>query len=154
MERAVTQTLSLRYIEPLLPTWAEEVRWSDRTKTTVRPLFPGYVFARMWDDGCEFPVALQTPGVVQILPTSLNPLAIDDAEMDAVRRIMAAKVAVAPCEYVAGELVTIDDGPLAGVSGVVVRTRGALRVVVSVEILRRAVSVEIDAGTLIKKAVE
>ena len=45
----------------------------------------------------------------------------------------------------AGDLVTIDSGPLAGVSGVVKKTKGALRVVVSVEMLRRSIAVELDA---------
>lgn len=150
-EFKVRDSLETAGLEAFLATWSEEVQWSDRKKTTVRPLFPGYVFARM-DGFREFNWALQTRGVVQILPDSLNPLAVSDAEIATVKRVMDAKVSAIPCDFTAGETVTIDNGPLAGVSGVVVKTKGSMRVVVSVEILRRAVSVELDAGTLLKKA--
>jgi transcription antitermination factor NusG len=145
--RAALQAYS---IEVFLPTWSEDVRWSDRTRQTLRPLFPGYLFARM-AEGPDIFRAIVTRGVVQILPNSHNPLSVSDAEIENVRRVVASKLVATPCDFVAGELVMIDSGPLAGVSGVVTRTKGALRVVVSVEILRRAISVELDAATLVKQ---
>jgi transcription antitermination factor NusG len=138
-------------IEAFLPTWKERVKWSDREKTAVRPLFPGYVFIRPKNVD-ELHRALMTRGVVQILPNSFAPAAIDENEVENVRRVVASKLNAVPCDFAAGDPITIDSGPLAGVSGVVVRTRGATRVVVSVEILRRAISVELDAGTLVKAA--
>ena len=150
-EFQVSLALQRVLIETFLPTWSEDVQWSDRKKTTVRPLFPGYVFARLLNDACDVRLALQTRGVVQLLPSSFSPQAIPDAEIEMVRRVVAVTSQCRPCAFVSGDLVTIDSGPLAGVSGVVVRTRGSLRVVVSVEILQRAVSVELDAGTLLKQ---
>lgn len=149
-EFKVCESLTLAGVESFLPTWSEDVQWSDRVKTVVRPLFPGYVFARM-SGFREFNRGLQTRGVVQILPDSFNPLAIDEKEIEDVRRVVSSKLAAIPCNFASGDAVTIDNGPLAGVSGVVVKTKGAMRVVVSVEILRRAVSVELDAGTLIRQ---
>jgi transcription antitermination factor NusG len=45
-EKRVSQQLSIRSIENYLPTYLERSKWSDRTVTLERPLFPGYVFAR------------------------------------------------------------------------------------------------------------
>lgn len=139
-------------IETFLPTWSETVRWSDRTKTTERVLFPGYVFVRM-SDGPDFYRALHTRGVIQILPNSFNPMPIADQEIENVRLVMESKASITPCLFQAGEEVTIDSGPLAGVKGKIIKTRGALRVVVSIELLRRSISVELDANTVIKTAV-
>src|SRR5438034_1190376 len=45
-ERRVRDSLRTKGIEEFLPTWTEEVRWSDRSKLIERPLIPGYNFAR------------------------------------------------------------------------------------------------------------
>jgi transcription antitermination factor NusG len=136
-------------IETFLPTWTEEVRWSDRVKSIERVLFPGYIFARL-SSGRDIEVALITRGVVQLLPNSFNPAPLNEKELNDVRRVVASKLHAAPCEFAAGEAVVIDSGPLAGIKGVVVRTRGQVHVVVSIELLRRSIRVELDAGTLIR----
>ncbi len=132
------------------PTWSETVQWSDRKAVISRPLFRGYVFARL--SPLERHEALMTKGVIQFLPNSFDPMPIPAAELESVRLAVEAKLLAAPCDFVAGELVTVDSGPMAGVTGVVVRTKGTLRVVISVELLRRSIAVELDAGTLLKKA--
>ncbi len=150
-EFQVRDALAGRGIETFLPSWSEEVRWTDRVKTVVRPLFPGYLFARMCE-GPQFYAAIITRGVVQILPNSLHPQPIDEREIENVRLVTASRLKAEACAYTEGDLVVIDSGPLAGAKGVVIRTRGALSVVVSIEMLRRSVRVELDAATLIKAA--
>jgi transcription antitermination factor NusG len=153
MEFKVRASLQGFLIETFLPTWSEDVRWSDRVKRTERPLFPGYLFVRI-APGPDFYRSIQTRGVIQILPNSFNPAPIDEKEIEAVRLVVASKLHTAPCSFEAGELVTIESGPLAGVKGVITKTKGALRVVVSVELLRRSIAVELDADTLLKVQVE
>jgi transcription antitermination factor NusG len=149
-EFAVRAALEGVSIETFLPTWSEEVRWSDRMKRTERVLFPGYIFVRL-GDGPDFYRAVATRGVVQLLPNSYNPAPISAREIEDVQRVVKSRLTAAPCEYAAGEAVLIDSGPLAGIRGVVVRTRGSMAVVVSVEMLRRSIRVELDAGTLIRE---
>jgi transcription antitermination factor NusG len=141
-EWKVSELLRRAGVEEFLPAWTESVRWSDRAKKTLRPLFPGYVFARFSRfAGCSGILAL--PAVVQILGTD-ELASICDDEIANLRRVAA--LPVSPCPYVAaGEIVTITSGPLIGVSGVVVRNKGALRLIVSVEMLGQACAVEIDA---------
>lgn len=144
----VRDRLQAQGIETFLPTWSERVRWSDREKTVDRPLFSGYVFARFAPDrGVD---VVRTGGVVQILPTSLDPIYISDDEIDNLKLALSSQLPVAPCAYVAGEAVTIESGALAGVSGVVVRTKGQARLVVRVPAIMGAVNVELDADTVTK----
>src|SRR5262249_506069 len=70
---------------------------------------------------------------------------IDEAELVAIRRITESGILAQPCPYVAvGEVVRVEAGPLEGLVGIVLRTKGADRLVVSVSLLMRSVSVEID----------
>jgi transcription termination/antitermination protein NusG len=145
----VETALRGRGMQVYLPTWRESVRWSDRQKTIDRPLFPGYIFVRAQRD--KLIEALRLTGVVQALPTSLGPTPIPDDQIANVRRVIETDNFASPCPYVAGEAVTIESGPLAGVSGVVVRTEGHDSIVVGVEMLGRAVRVRLDASELPKK---
>ena len=71
---------------------------------------------------------------------------ISEAEIRSVQTLVASKVACTPWPYLqAGQRVSIDDGPLAGVEGVIVRAEdGKPRVVVSVSMLLRSVAAEIE----------
>ena len=62
-EFAVQAGLQAADIEEFLPTFVTETRWSDRTHSTTRPLFSGYIFARF--DPAHAPAVLRTRGVVQ-----------------------------------------------------------------------------------------
>jgi transcription antitermination factor NusG len=146
-EWKVQEALDGLQIESFLPTWSEKVKWSDREKVVTRPLIPGYLFMRSAQRE-DLHFALQISGVVQILPSSMKPLAIDNEEIENLRRIATSKLRARPCEYVAGDAVMVESGPLAGMKGIVQRTRGSVHVVVSIELLRRSVRVELDADTL------
>lgn len=124
------------------PTRTVETRWTDRTAITTRPLFPGYLFARFTPN--ERAAILATRGVVQILGTG-TPEPIADSVIAGLRRAVDSPHAVALCPYVAGETVRVARGPFAGVAGVVTRVTGATTLTIPVEILGRAVSVQIAA---------
>lgn len=142
-EFKVSESLQGAGFEVFLPTYSETARWSDRVKTTVRPLFAGYVFSR-FERFSEASAILGTTGVIAILGHN----EIDSISDDEVANLrLIAALPASPCPHVAqGDAVTITSGPLTGVSGVVVRTKGAYRLVVSVEMLGRSASVEIAAA--------
>lgn len=130
-------------MEQYLPLYSERARWSDRTKTIERTLFPGYVFGR-FDLELRRRV-VEIPGVVRILGVGLDPLPINDAEIDQVRRAAESRLQVTPLPYlVAGQKVRVEWGSLAGVEGVILRLKGDLHVVVSIEMLGRSVAVVLD----------
>lgn len=151
-ERRIAERIGQEGIETFVPTYPERTRWSDRQKTVDRLILPGYVLIRT-EARRAITSASHTAGVVDLLGFPQAPAAIPDAEVEQFRRVVSATSAIEPCAYVAGEAIEIDSGPLAGVRGVVTRTRGATHVVVAIELLRRAVRVEVDASTLRRASV-
>lgn len=146
-EFVVADALRAHGIDVFVPTWTDVTQWSDRRKEVVRPLFRGYLFAR-----CEqraFPAILEIAGMIDILPSSIKPVSVDAAEIENVRRALNSGLQALPCQYITGQEVLIDAGPLAGVRGIVQRTKNGTRVVVKIELLQRAVSVEVDSRDLV-----
>lgn len=154
-EFVVSESLAAREIEHYLPTYYQVSRWSDREKTIIRPLFPGYLFVRV-PDRDTLNQLLMVAGVVRLLPSWNDPAPISDAEIANVCVMLASMKEPMIYPYVEGDEVVVESGPLAGVRGIVVRVKTALgtqaRLVVRVELLKRAVSVEIDADTVTRKA--
>ena len=115
--------------------------------TVELPLFPGYLFCRF--AGAQSLAVRQTPGVISVVGFAGKPEPIPDDQISAIRTTIESGRAFQPWRYVvAGDRVRIEHGPLAGVSGVVIREKGEIRVVVSVELLQRSVAVEIERDSL------
>ncbi len=146
-EKTVAQQLPILGVEAYLPLYRSRRRWSDRLKEVEMCLFPGYVFARF---NAEHRAAvLKLPGAVSLVGFGREPAHIPEAEIQAVRDILATGLGVWPWPYLrAGERVRVVRGPLAGLRGILVREKDAWRVVVSVELLQRSVAVEIDREML------
>lgn len=141
-EFRVRDAIAAEGIEVYLPTVIERRRWSDREQIIEKPIFQGYLFIHTGATGRD--VVRQVAGVAQILADP-----IPAAELDVVRRVATLTAAdIAECSYVAGELVEVESGPLAGARGVVERMAGKTRLIVAIELLRRAVSVAIAAKDL------
>jgi transcription antitermination factor NusG len=144
-ERVVAQCLRQKDYEILLPTYLSKRRWSDRTKMTECALFPGYLFCRM-DLQQRVPL-LNTPGVVSLVGVGRCAMPVETAEIEAIQRIVESGLPVAPTPFLkVGQVVHIDEGPLAGLKGIVVTNKNQSRLVVSVEMLQRSVTVEIERG--------
>ena len=147
-ERKVRDALDRQRIEQYLPLYTERTRLCDRNKTAERVLFPGYVFGRFEPETRR--QVLDVPGLVSILGVGNRPEPLPEAEIEMVRRIVDSGAAVTPVPYLAaGQVVRIDRGALQGVEGVVVRMKNELRVVVSVNLLRRSVAAELDTDAVI-----
>jgi transcription antitermination factor NusG len=145
-EKVTAQTLRAKGYEEFLPLYTERRNWSDRMKAVDLPLFPGYVFCRL-DPQFRLPV-LKVPSVTNIVGFGKIPQPIDDAEISSLQTICRAKVHAVPCPYLtAGATVAIQEGPLKGVEGILVQDAVEAtdaRLVVSVTLLQRSVSVEVE----------
>jgi len=151
-EKVVARALESKGLETFLPLYSTTRRWQDRNKVISLPLFPCYVFLKgNVDRRLDI---LTTPGVHSIISTAGQPAAIPSDVMDAVRRTVESGARVDPHPFLKhGEMVRIKGGILAGVKGILVRKKNVLRLVVSVEMLGKAVAVEVDAD-LIEQLVE
>jgi transcription antitermination factor NusG len=146
-ERTSQAHLRERGYEPFAPSYRVEQRWSDRTKQIEKFLFPGYIFCR-FDPNDRLPI-VSVPGVVDIIGFGKSPQHIPDEEIERVRRMVESGLQIGPYPYVqVGQAVLIERGPLAGVEGILAEVKGAARLVVSVTLLRRSVSAEVDRHSI------
>ena len=142
-ERVAALHLRDRGFDEFSPTFKAERQWSDRKKQIDRFLFPGYVFCRVNPED-RLPV-LTIPGAVGLVGFGKGPAAIPENEIESVRRMVGSGLLVGPWPFLAtGQNVLIERGPLTGLEGLLLEVRKAFRLVVSVSLLQRSVSVEID----------
>ncbi|NLI81608.1 MAG: UpxY family transcription antiterminator [Deltaproteobacteria bacterium] len=134
---------SVRSYLPLLETWSKR---RDRRKKIQVPLFPGYVFFNTVLDGTAHLHVLKTPGAITIVRNSEGPLSIPDYQIENLQTILQAKEPLRVHPYLReGDWVQVVRGPFTGCLGVLLRhnaRRG--RLVVSVDLIQRSVSVELD----------
>ena len=144
-EQVVREQLERKHIEAFLPTVIKWSRWKDRKKKIDWPLFPGYCFAR-FDVHERLPV-LKCAGVVNIISFEGEPAPIPEHEIDGIRQLVESDLAYDPCPLIKeGMMVEVVHGPLRGVIGRLVRKNEKARLVLSVDLIGQAVSVEVDAA--------
>ena len=117
--------------------------WSDRLKLIERPLFPGYVFCRF--NSSRRLHVMQAPGVVQIVRFGKDPAPVEDREIDSLRTLVRSGAPLLPHAFFhIGDRVVIERGPLAGVHGILTKFQKGYRIVVSISLLQRSVSAQLD----------
>jgi transcription antitermination factor NusG len=144
-EQVVREQLERKVIEAFLPTITKWSRWKDRKKQIEWPLFPGYCFVR-FNAAVRLPV-LKCTGVVNIVSFDGDIVPIPEHEIDGIRRLLQSDLQFDPCPLIReGMLVEVIHGPLKGVVGRLVRKGAHARLVLSVDLIGQAVSVEVDAA--------
>jgi transcriptional antiterminator NusG len=142
-ERIAATHLRERGYEEFAPSYKAQTQWSDRRKTMDRFLFPGYVFCR-FDPQDRLPV-LTVPGAVDLIGFGDGPTPIPDHEIEHVRTMMRSGLLVTPWPFLeVGQTVLLERGPLAGLEGILEDVKGKLRLVISIRMLQRSVSTEVD----------
>jgi transcription termination/antitermination protein NusG len=145
-EQMVREQLARKHVDAFLPTMPRWSRWKDRKKKIDWPLFPGYCFARFALEDA-LPI-LKCTGVVNIVSFDGKPAPIPPAELDSIRLLVGSELQYDPCPMIhEGMMVEVTHGPLKGVVGRLMR-KDALkaRLVLSVNLIGQAVSVEVDAA--------
>ena len=115
------------------------------------PLFRGYLFLRHAMDKTAYVEVCKTRALVRVLGERWDQLDIvPEAEIEVIQRLIASRLPMLPHPYLSeGQRVRITRGPFAGVEGILVRInprKGLL--VVSVNLLRRSVAVQLDCTAL------
>jgi transcription antitermination factor NusG len=144
-ESGVANYLRGQGYESFLPLYKCRKRWSDRVKEVQTPLFPGYLFCR-FDAQDRLPI-MKTPGVMQIVGVNRVPVAVDESEINAIQTLVATGLPNQPWPFLqVGEKVRIESGSLCGIEGILMDFKGSHRLVLSITLLQRSVSVEIDCA--------
>lgn len=142
-EKCAAQCLARKGFECLLPISKQRHRWSDRWKELEVVLFPGYLFCRL-DPERRLPV-LSVPGVLSIVGTRTGLTPVGRDEIAAVELVGRAGVPAQPWPFVeTGQVVYLDQGPLRGLTGIVLERKPESKLIISVQLLKRSIAVEID----------
>ena len=144
-EQVVRGQLDEKQVPVFLPTIVRWSRWKDRRKKIDVPLFPGYVFARF--SPADRLNVLKCGGVVSVVSFNGEPAPIPDEEIESIRTLVESTLPYDPCPTIkTGARVEVVHGPLKGVVGCLARKGSQSRLVLSVDLIGQAVSVQVDAA--------
>ncbi len=146
-EKKMLSELTERKIEVFLPMREVLSRWKDRKKKIWIPLFPGYIFINHINTPENRFKVLNIPGAVRFIGHQGHADPVPEEQIQYVRRFLESSISMDPYPYVkVGSRVEVIAGPLKGIQGILVKKRGKFRFVLQVDLIRQAVSVEIDAS--------
>jgi transcription antitermination factor NusG len=142
-ENSTASQLSGKGYGTFLPTFKGKRGRNGRSKEQTMPLFPGYVFCQ-FDVFNRLPI-LMTPGVLAVVGRGRIPIHVEDSEIASLQMMISSGLPAEPWPYLeVGQRVRIEEGALSGLEGILVSFNGGSRIIVSVSLLRRSVSLEID----------
>ena len=146
-EKAVARHLEVRKLQYFLPLYVAPRKWKNGCKVEVEfPVFPNYIFVNI--DRTQPSRVLDVPGVIAFAGSGRLPVTIPDIEIDWLRNELPRRKFEPHPYLVAGSKVLIRSGPLAGMSGVLVRKKSGLRVVLAIDLIRQSVAVEVDSDEI------
>jgi len=145
-EAKVEAGLLNRGLEIFLPRVTVPSRRRDRKRLIEIPLFPGYLFVNT--DLCleSYHQIIKLPGVVRLLGMGRHYVPVPLVTVQSIQLMVASGQPYYPWPYLEkGMQVRIVEGPLAGTTGIILEKRHKKRrLVVAVELFRRAVAVELE----------
>jgi transcription antitermination factor NusG len=142
-EKRVAEHLQRIGVESYLALYTATRQWNQRRAQVELPLFPGYVFVRI--PLAERMRVLSAPGVAYLVGTRGEPAPLADDEVEPLRDCLSQKLRAEPVAYLsAGSRVRVVAGPLSGLEGVIVRRDGETRFVVSIELIMRAIAINVE----------
>lgn len=151
-EQVVCNGLRGKSLEVFLPRVQVMSRRKDRRKKILIPLLPGYVFVQSELDPHRYWEIIKTIGVVRMVNFKGKPVPANDQEIDSLMILDGTDRTVENRSFMQkGDRVMIMDGPLKGLVGFYLKHKNkSEKVVVSVELLKRSMAVEIDGWALEK----
>jgi transcription antitermination factor NusG len=143
-ERVVSAALAGKGYEEYLPLYRRHRNDSPNSQVYDLPLFPGYVFCRV-DITDRLLSLFTTPGVVSMVGAGKTPIPIPVEQIEFIKTVLKSGLAAEPWPHIAlGTRIVIEKGPLAGIQGITIDVDRRHRLIVSIPLLQRSVSVEID----------
>ena len=148
-EKKVLQELSAGNIECFLPLQKQLRQWKDRKKWVETPLIPGYCFVNITRK--EYDKVLQLNNVVNYITFERKAAIIQQYEIDAMRTLLQQhdfEVDVTIENFEPGKLVEIIEGPMVGLRGELIESRGKNKFALRIEQIETSFLVEIPAKYL------
>ena len=145
-EKMLARKLRVRRVGYYLPQHEQTKKYQRRTVTSRVPVFPGYLFVCGDQAAYDFSAtARETVAPIHVVEQELLRTQLRNVE-----RLIHAGAPITPEERLeTGQPARIVRGPLAGLTGHVVRNRRGQKFVLQVQYIQRAVSIEVD-GTMVE----
>jgi transcription antitermination factor NusG len=146
-EKQVAEFLQRQQVETYLPlrrTWSSR---QDRKVTIQVPALPGYLFFRCTLYAETRALIKRASGVLRLVEHAGRPAAIPNNQIQSLRSALAASFNAEGHPYLrVGDRVRVVRGPMVGAEGYLVRvSESHHRLVIAVDYVNQALSVEIDA---------
>ncbi len=146
-EKKCRDRLEDQAIDVFLPTRKVEREWSDRTKTVTEPLFRSYIFANVNER--ERLTVLRTNGIVRNVSFNGKIARVRSEVIEQLKEYQKHPQTLEVIDIPPpGTEVTVTDGPMKGMKGEVIEHRGQHRLVLRIDAIRQAVSVEISSESI------
>ncbi len=144
-EKALAQDLVGRQISYFLPMCWKVRRIRGRTMRSLLPLFGGYLF--FCGQERQRVEVLRTNRVANLIEVNDQQRLVE--ELSQIEQALGAGAQLSPHKYIkAGQRCRVIGGALAGLQGVVMKTKNAMRLVLQIDMLGQAASVEIDVDMI------
>jgi transcriptional antiterminator RfaH len=120
-----------------------------RVDMVLRPLFPGYLFARPDPQARRWRPILSTYGVRSVVRAGDQPSCIDHGFISSLRaREVDGAIVRPPRPYEVGQKVQIAGGPFDGIITTIIDLDEEERVVVLLDVLKRATRLTLDVDAV------
>lgn len=144
-EKALAWQLQRKDIQYFLPLTPKVSRGKGRTVRSLLPLFTGYLF--FCGDEHQRVEVLQTNRVANLIEVPDQKKLVTD--LFPIERVVREGGTLSPHPYIReGQKCRVIAGPLMGVEGIVISAANQMRLVLQVDILGQATSVEIDSDLI------
>lgn len=147
-ESIAGEELAYKGFEIFLPLQEKLSKRKDRKKILKTPLFPGYLFIHTEMNTENYIRIVRSRGVVQVLGYHMGTAkAIEDYEIASIKTILEGSIPLQKHPYIPeGASVRVVNGPMKGVVGILRQHRGKRHIIVQIQLLKQAVSCEMEVG--------
>lgn len=144
-EKALAHDLLRKNISYFLPMSWRIRRRSGRKMRSLLPLFSGYLF--FCGNENQRIESLRTNRVANLIEVKDQEKLL--GELLRIEQVLQSGANLMPHKYIkTGQRCRVTAGPLADLKGIVVKTKGATRLVLQIDMLGQAASVEIDTDMI------
>ncbi len=148
-EKKVLAELKYKNIECFLPLQKKLRQWKDRKKWVETPLISGYCFVHI--SRAEYDEVLNTDNVVCYITFEGKAAIVPDSQINSLKQLIDQndfEISVSQENFNTGKKVEVIEGPLIGLRGELVQTRGKNKFILRLIQINNTFTVEISASKL------
>ena len=148
-EKKVAKAILFTGMEVFLPLHKVVRQWSDRKKKVEAPLFPSYVFVKATQNTLY--EILHIRELVRIVSFEGKYCRIPEQQIESIRKVLNGEIPVQTEDFVPkiGSPIKVEYGPLAGVEGVIKEIKGKSRLIIQIQALGQAISLDVSKRFLV-----